>query len=255
MRKGSPVELDQQRRQIIGTGLAALGVASVAGLSASVLANNQLSTDGAAQDNCSRLTEQQVAALGINVPTFTVEAPQGETLTLTRQLRMARRYQDLLYLSYQNESLIHVYDSASLQSRFEIPFSDQLGILKDFAVSESGDVFALFTGQHAITHLSSNGAFVQAIGEFGIDKPQQLNGPGSLTIDSLGNIHVWDSGARQIKVFTPDNQFVRQYGQTRFSPVQVVKSIDGRESLVVKGGVLGDREWHFTPDGNASPSI
>ncbi|OLQ75717.1 hypothetical protein BIT28_13405 [Photobacterium proteolyticum] len=245
MRKGSPAELDQQRRQIIGTGFAALGVASVAGLSAPVFANNQLSTDGAAQDNCSRLTEQQVAALGINVPTFAVEAPQGETLTLTRQLRMARRYQDLLYLSYQNESSIHVYDSASLQSRFEIPFSDQLGILKDFAVSESGDVFALFTGQHAITHLSSNGAFVQAIGEFGIDKPQQLNGPGSLTIDSLGNIHVWDSGARQIKVFTPDNQFVRQYGRARLNPVQMVKSIDGRDPIVVVGGNSGDQVWSF----------
>ncbi|MGR5149441.1 hypothetical protein ACQKP8_23205 [Photobacterium alginatilyticum] len=245
MRKGSSVELDQQRRQIIGTGLAALGAASVAGLSAPVFANNQLSTDGAAQNNCSRLTEQQVSSLGINAPTFTVETPQGETLTLTRQLRMARRYQDLLYLSYQNESSIHVYDSASLQSRFEIPFSDQLGILKDFAVSESGDVYALFTGEHAITHLSSNGAFVQTIGEFGIDKPQQLNGPGSLTIDSLGNIHVWDSGARQIKVFTPDNQFVRQYGQARLSPVKMVKSIDGRDPIVVVGGNSGDQVWSF----------
>ncbi len=159
MRKGSPVELDQQRRQIIGTGLAALGVASVAGLSAPVFANNQLSTDSAAQDNCSRLTELQVASMGINAPTFTVETPQGEMQTLTRQLRMARRYQDLLYLSFQNESSIHVYDSTSLLPRFEIPFGAQLGILKDFAVSESGDVFALFTGRHTITHLSSNGGF------------------------------------------------------------------------------------------------
>lgn len=245
MRKGSPVELDQQRRQIIGTGLAAFGVASVVGLSAPVFANSQLSTDSAAQDNCSRLTEQQIALMGINAPTFTVETPQGEMLILTRQLRMARRYRDLLYLSYQNESSIHVYDSASLQSRFEIPFSDQLGILKDFAVSESGDVFALFTGQHAIFHLSTNGSFVQTISEFGIDKPQQLNGPGSLTIDSLGNIHVWDSGARQIKVFTPDNQFVRQYGRARLIPVQMVKSIDGRDQIEVIGGLSGEHTWKF----------
>ncbi|GAB3535270.1 NHL repeat-containing protein [Photobacterium alginatilyticum] len=245
MQKGSPVELDQQRRQIIGTGLAALGVASVAGLSAPVFASNQLSTEGTAQDNCSRLTEHQIASLGINAPTFTVETPEGETLTLTRQLRMARRYQDLLYLSYQNESSIHVYDLVSLQPRFEIPFSDQLGILKDFAVSESGDVFVLFTGQHTITHLSSNGAFVQTIGEFGIDKPQQLNGPGSLTIDSLGNIHVWDTGARQIKVFTPDNQFVRQYGRARLSPLQMVKSIDGRDQIEVTGGLSGENTWKF----------
>ncbi len=89
------------------------------------------------------------------------------------------------------------------------------------------------------------GAFVQTIGEFGIDKPQQLNGPSSLTIDSLGNIHVWDSGARKIKVFTPDNQFVRQYGQARFSPVQMVRSIDGRDPIVVIGGNSGDQVWSF----------
>ncbi|RWX55971.1 hypothetical protein [Photobacterium chitinilyticum] len=245
MRKGSPVELDQQRRRFIGSSLAAFGVASVAGLPAPAFANNQLSTERASKDNCSRLTELQVASMGINAPTFTVETPQGEMQTLTRQLRMARRYQDLLYLSFQNESSIHVYDSTSLLPRFEIPFGAQLGILKDFAVSESGDVFALFTGRHTITHLSSNGAFVQTIGEFGIDKPQQLNGPSSLTIDSLGNIHVWDSGARKIKVFTPDNQFVRQYGQARFSPVQMVRSIDGRDPIVVIGGNSGDQVWSF----------
>lgn len=246
MRKGSPVELDQQRRHFIGSSFVAFGVASVAGLAAPVFANNQLSTGNTAQDNCSRLTEQQVASLGVNAPTFTAETPQGETLTLTRQLRIARRYQDLLYLSYQNEPSFHVYDSVSLQYRFEIQFSDQLGILKDFAVGESGDVFALFTGQHTITHLSSNGAFVQTIGEFGIDKPQQLNGPGLLTIDSLGNIHVWDSGARQIKVFTPDNQFVRQYGQALLSPVKMVKSIDGRDPIEVIGGLSGEQKWVFS---------
>ncbi len=244
MRKGSPVELDQQRRHFIGSSFAVFGVASVAGLSIPAFANN-VSNESGSQDNCSRLMEQLVASMGITAPTFTVETPEGETLTLTRQLRIARRYQDLLYLSYQNEPSFHVYDSVSLQYRFEIQFSDQLGILKDFAVGESGDVFTLFTGQHAITHLSSNGAFVQKIGEFGIDKPEQLNGPSSLTIDSLGNIHVWDSGARQIKVFTSDNHFVRQYGQARLSPVQMVRSIDGRDPIVVVGGQSRKQRWTF----------
>jgi len=241
MRKGSPVELDQQRRHFIGSSFAVFSVA----MSIPAFATSNVANESGSQDNCSRLTEQQVASMGITAPTFTVETPEGETLTLTRQLRIARRYQDLLYLSYQNEPSIHVYDSASLQYRFEIQFSDQLGILKDFAVSENGDVFALFTGQHAITHLSSNGAFVQKIGKFGIDKPEQLNGPSSLTIGSLGNIHVWDSGARQIKVFTSNNQFVRQYGQARLSPVQMVRSIDGRDPIVVVGGQSRKQRWTF----------
>ncbi|PSU47393.1 hypothetical protein C9J12_15460 [Photobacterium frigidiphilum] len=245
MRKGSPVELDQQRRHFIGSSFAVFSVACMAGLSAPAFANNHLLTDIASQGNLSRITQKQVASMGITAPTFTVETPEGETLTLTRQLRIARRYQDLLYLSYQNEPSFHVYDSVSLQYRFEIQFSDQLGILKDFAVGESSDVFTLFTSQHAITHLSSNGAFVQKIGEFGIDKPEQLNGPSSLTIDSLGNIHVWDSGARQIKVFTSDNHFVRQYGQARLSPVQMVRSIDGRDPIVVVGGQSRKQRWTF----------
>ncbi|MET1283025.1 hypothetical protein [Vibrio navarrensis] len=255
MRKGTTVEFQQQRRQIIGTGLAALGIASLAGLSAPVFADNQLSKNSTVQNNCSRLTEQQVAQFGIKAPSFTVETPEGEILTLSRRLRVARRYQDLMYLSYQNESSIHVYDSVSLLPRYEILFDAELGTLKDFAVSESGDVFVLLTGQHTIAHLSSNGAFIKSIGEFGIDKPQQLNGPSSLTVDSLGNLHVWDAGSRQIKVFTPNNQFVRQYGQARFSSVRTVRSIDGREALVVLGGALGDREWRFTQDGSALPSL
>jgi len=241
MSKTPPFEFDYERRHFLGKSIALAGLVGVVGTSTSVFADNNASSH-----NTSRLSEQQVLQMGLKAPSFTVEAPDGVVMTLTRKLRVARQYQELLYLAYENEPSIHVYDVGSLLHRFDIQFNDQFGVLKDFAVSDNGDVYALFSGQHAIFHLSSNGSLIQTISEFGIDKPEHLNGPRSLTIDSQGNIHVWDAGTRHIKVFTTDNQFVRQYGKARLSPITLVQDIDGRDPIIVTGGQSTKQTWIFT---------
>lgn len=195
--------LDLTRRRIMG-GLALAGLSLVTH-PLSVFAGENEST------NLSRIGLEEWQRLAIQAPEFFVPLPNGEVVTLSRGLRVARRYQDRIYAVFENEPVVYIYHGTSHALLGQISLLGTPDSLKDFAISEHHEVFALFAGQHGIYHLNANGSLLQTIGEFGIERDEQLNGPASLTLDSLGDIHVWDAGAQQIKVFTSNGVYVRAY--------------------------------------------
>jgi uncharacterized protein (TIGR03663 family) len=85
------------------------------------------------------------------------------------------------------------------------------------AVDQAGDVYVADTWNHRIQKFDSQGQFVTAWGTFGdsggvLGAPDVFYGPRDVAVDGEGNVLVSDTGNKRIAKFTPDGQFITQWG-------------------------------------------
>ncbi|WDD98528.1 hypothetical protein [Thalassomonas actiniarum] len=196
----------------------------------------------------SRLPTSKLTSLGIQAPLKQVTAPGGHDVSFPLKMRVARQYRQKIYVWFETEPMIRVYDLAgNEQSPVSLP--DSVGILKDFALDSMDNIFILSAGQHQITWLGPQGDMLGYIGDFGMDLAEQLNGPASLTLDSEDHLHVLNAGSRTIKVYKNNGVFLFEYGQSRWGKERKLLSLDGTDTISASGGIMKDSRWHFSPSG------
>lgn len=195
-----------------------------------------------------RLSAKEITKLGIKRPLKQVTAPGDHTVSFPLNIRIARQYQQSVYLWFETESVIRIYDQLG-NEQSSIPLPASMSLLKDFALDAQGNIFILGTGQHQITWLSEQGDILGTIGHFGTDSAEQLNGPASLTVDQQDRIHVLNAGSRTIKVFKNNGVYLFEYGQSRWGKQRKLLAIDGTENISASGGMMRDSRWHFSPAG------
>ncbi|WDE05955.1 hypothetical protein SG34_003220 [Thalassomonas viridans] len=196
----------------------------------------------------SRLSASKIARLGIQAPLKQVTAPGGHDVSFPLTMRIARQYQENIYVWFETESVIRTYDQQGNEQN-TIALPDSVSLIKDFALDSMGNIFILNGGQHQITWLSHQGDILGYIGDFGIDLAEQLNGPTSLTLDSSDQLHVLNAGSRTVKVYKNNGVFLFEYGQPRWGKQRQLLSLDGKETISASGGMMRDNRWHFTPSG------
>jgi uncharacterized protein (TIGR03663 family) len=109
----------------------------------------------------------------------------------------------------------------------------------DVEVDVDGFVYVADTWNHRIQKFDADGNFVTSWGWHGVNEsaigaPNQFWGPRDIAIDADGLIYVSDTGNKRIQVFTPDGQFVDQWGgkgtlDGEFDePVGIAISADGQ---------------------------
>ena len=87
------------------------------------------------------------------------------------------------------------------------------------AADAQGNVYVADTWNHRVQKFSPDGDFLLQWGTFGDTKgapdgqPGVFWGPRAIAFDSQGNVYVTDTGNKRVQVFTPEGQFVRQFGQ------------------------------------------
>jgi DNA-binding beta-propeller fold protein YncE len=92
-------------------------------------------------------------------------------------------------------------------------FYDPWGI----AVDRDGYVYVADTWNHRIQKFTSEGEYVTMWGTHGVQEDATGGeslfwGPRAVAIDADGQIYVSDTGNKRVQVFTPEGQFVTQWG-------------------------------------------
>jgi uncharacterized protein (TIGR03663 family) len=92
-------------------------------------------------------------------------------------------------------------------------FNEPWGI----AVDGNGNVYVSDTWNHRIQKFDHQGNFLTMWGQFGstggeLGQPDLFYGPRALQVGQDGNLYVMDTGNKRIQSFTPDGDFVGQYG-------------------------------------------
>lgn len=230
------------RRQFITSSSMILGITGISGASwAKIEAPNQASGE-------TRLTKEYLSSLGISPQITHIIAPGGQSVAVPLQARIIRQFDGYIYTWSETERLIRVYDETGNAS-LHINLPGQFGALKDFTLDSNGNIYAISSGQNYVTWLDNQGYVLGTIGAAGIDLPEQLNGPVSLTMDSFENLHVLNAGTKTIKVFSTSGAYLYEYGQSRWLKARSIQSIDGTEKIIVKGGLHQDNIWQFSPAG------
>jgi uncharacterized protein (TIGR03663 family) len=92
-------------------------------------------------------------------------------------------------------------------------FNEPWGI----AVDGDGNVYVSDTWNHRIQKFDNQGNFITMWGQFGstsgeLGQAGLFYGPRSVTLGQDGNVYVMDTGNKRIQAFTPDGEYVAQYG-------------------------------------------
>lgn len=228
------------RRQFLFSGTTAAAMVSVPTLTLSGIAL-------ASGTDTSRLNDAELNSLNLSHRYIEVLSADGGTMSVPMQARVARRYNDQVYVWFDTDHAIRVFDLSGTAVG-EIPLT-QSGLLKDFGLDSYGNIFVLYSGIHAIQWLDYQGNLLGSIGQFGMDSPEMLNGPVSLTVDAQDNLHVLNAGTRSVKVFTANGVYLRDYGQSRWLSERRLSSIDGLNQIRVTGGMENKNHWLFSLDG------
>ena len=216
------------RRRFVGASISGLLGFSAISAFHPVLANSSYFSEG--QQNLehivTRLSAQGIEALQLVAPMRTVTLPQGSAYTLPRRAALGRRYAGYNYIWFENETQLRVYDdTGAAWSTINLPPEAQN--LSDFALDGEGQIYLIIRGQHEVNRLSPSGNVLGVLGGFSISSVSGLNGPKSLTVDGVGNVHVLDAGSRSIKVFSAQSGYVKSYGHESWQTAQQPRSLDG----------------------------
>lgn len=226
------------RRQFLTSSSLLLGATSFSGLS---WANLNTSDSGN-----SRISKAQFSELNIPSPIAHIQAPDGQSVAVPLQAQIIRQYNESIYVWFETENLLRVYSqNGEALSQVQLPTDS----LKDFALDSSGYIYLLESGKHEITWMNAQGDILGSIGSFGIDMPEQLNGPRSLSVDSHGNVHVLNTGTRTVKVFNTQGVYLNEYGQSRWFNERQLHNVDGESLITVSGGSMQSNNWQFSLDG------
>lgn len=236
-----------ERRTFVKLGTGAFGAALLPGFA---LAG--LSTDSDPQ--FTRLTSQQLTQLNIRFPTQTVTPENGLSVTFALNPRIARRFADKVYVLFGTEKQLRVFDHQGSQIS-SIPVAESIGTMSDFYVTDNGGVYLLSSTLHQVIAVSSIGDIISRLGELGWERPEQLNGPKSLTVDGEGRLHILNVGTNTIKVFNDSGAFLFEYGQNRWGRRQNYQHLDGKQVVSVYEYDLTKVKWQFDPQGQLVNSV
>ena len=199
-------------------------------------------------DQLSRLTSEQLSHLNIAFPTK-VEKPEGG-VSVTFELKpiVARRFNEKIYVLFETERRLRVYDSTGFQVS-SVSIDNEIGNVRDFCVTYDDLIYVVSGTLNQVVCISSDGQLVNIIGEFGWERSEQLNGPVSITMDANGMLHVLNSGTNTIKVFNNSGVFLYEYGKKRWGRRNRYAKLDGKQQIAVYEQSLSSAKWKFSLDG------
>ncbi len=139
---------------------------------------------------------------------------------------------------YEGKQIVHPADwwlSGPAEQPFQAP--------RAVAVAPDGTLYVADSGNHRIVHLSADGQVLHTWGTFGditqgLDAapPGTFNEPWGVAVGPDGSVYVADTWNHRIQKFTPDGQFVTQWGAfgtgetgyTLWGPRDIVVDDQGR---------------------------
>lgn len=134
----------------------------------------------------------------------------------------------LLYVLDSGNHRVQVFDQDGLfvrswgsQGAGPGQFQEPWGI----AVGSDGSVYVADTWNHRIQKFTTEGEFITMWGTFGatdgtLGTPGVFWGPRAIAIDAEGNLYVTDTGNKRVQKFSPDGEFLGQWGGFGTSPGQ-----------------------------------
>lgn len=230
-----------KRRDFIKLGTSAVGVVL---FPCSVLAEQPTNKE----QQITRLTSEALNQLSISFPTKTVTSQNGEAVTFPLSPRIARRFANKVYVLFDTEKQLRVFDLQSNQCS-SIPVDKSIGTVRDFYVTDNGLVYFLSSSLHQVILISSSGDIVNRIGEFGWERKEQLNAPRSLTIDAEGRLHILNAGTNSVKVFNNSGAFLFEYGKNQWGSRRNYQYLDGNDVISVYEHNLEKVKWQFSLQG------
>ncbi len=143
-----------------------------------------------------------------------------------------------------------------------LTLGDQLNLPRNLTVAPDGTLYIADTGNHRIVHVSPSGNLLHTWGSFGDSSLSEEGAPAGtfyepwgIAIAPEGNVYVADTWNHRIQKFTPDGQFLMQWGyfgqaenaSAFWGPRDIAVDDSGRVYVTDTGN---KRIVIFGPDGN-----
>ncbi|MBN1179991.1 MAG: TIGR03663 family protein [Anaerolineae bacterium] len=128
----------------------------------------------------------------------------------------------------------------------------------DVAVAPDGSVYVADTWAHRVQHFTAAGEVVAAwgsFGQFGVGDPLgegHFFGPRAVAVGPDGRVYVVDTGNKRVQVFTPEGEFVTQWGGYGSAAGQMDEPVGA--AFTPDGQIVVADSWNvrvqaLTPDG------